>query len=160
MEKASFTTVLLIDLGLLLLSIFFYIMASDYPPMARTFPSLVLMMVGIVAILDMINIIRMKKGKKSSGVKGDETEGVHPGREIKVLYTVVLMFVFYLFMVLFGLIVGTLLFLLLSGWTLGYRKWKYLILSSVIITVFVYVIFQVIMNSLLPEGLIFKVIGG
>jgi hypothetical protein len=70
------------------------------------------------------------------------------------------MLVFYLFLNLFGLILAVLFFLLFSGWTLGYKKPKRLMLSSVIITAFVYVIFRVIMDSILPEVLIFTVIGG
>ena len=47
-----------------------------------------------------------------------------------------------------------------SGWTLGYRKLKTLLFSSVVITAFVYVIFEVVMQSFLPEGFIFTIIGG
>lgn len=72
---------------------------------------------------------------------------------------VALIFIFFLFMLFFGLAAGTFLFLLFSGWTLGYRKSKILIFSAVIITAFVYVIFRVIMKSFLPEGLIFTITG-
>jgi len=71
-----------------------------------------------------------------------------------------LIFIFFLFMLFFGLALGTLFFLLFSGWTLGYRKLKTLIFSSVAIAAFVYIIFEVIMHSFLPEGLIFTIMGG
>ena len=63
-------------------------------------------------------------------------------------------------MLFFGLTLGTFSFLMFSGWTLGYRKLKTLLFSSVVITAFVYTIFEVVMQSFLPEGFIFTIIGG
>ena len=150
----------LTDLGLLLLSIFLFVLAADYPDMARTFPRLVLVMIMVVTLLDMISFMRDEKAKTSSGEKNEDFEAVSPGRQLKVFYMVALIFIFFLLMLLFGLALGTFLFLMLSGWTLGYRRLKVLILSSVVITAFVYIIFRVIMKSFLPEGLIFTLAGG
>ena len=150
----------LTDLGLLLLSIFLFILAADYPDMARTFPRLVLVMIMIVTLLDMINLLREEKAKTTPGGKNEDFEAVYQRQQLKVFYMVALIFIFFLFMLLFGLSLGTFLFLMLSGWTLGYRRLKILIFSAVIITAFVYVIFQVIMKSFLPEGLIFTITGG
>jgi len=144
----------------MLLSIFLFILASDYPEMARTFPRLVLVMIMVVTLLDMINLMRAEKEKTTSGEENDGIEAVRPGQQLKVLYMVALIFIFFLFMLLFGLAVGIFLFLLFSGWTLGYRRLKMLVFSAVIITAFVYLIFQVIMKSFLPEGIIFTLIGG
>ena len=150
----------LTDLGLLLLSIFLFVLAADYPDMARTFPRLVLVMIMVVTLLDMISFMRDEKAKTSSGEKNEDFEAVSPGRQLKVFYMVALIFIFFLLMLLFGLALGTFLFLMLSGWTLGYRRLKVLIFSSIIITAFVYIIFRVIMKSFLPEGLIFTLTGG
>jgi len=150
----------LTDLGLLLLSIFLFVLAADYPDMARTFPRLVLVMIMVVTLLDMISFMRDAKAKTSSGEKNKDFDAVSPRQQLKVFYMVALIFIFFLFMLLFGLALGTFLFLMLSGWTLGYRRLKVLILSSVIITAFVYIIFRVIMKSFLPEGLIFTLMGG
>ncbi len=154
------STLFLADLGLLLLSIFLFFLASDYPPMARKFPRLVLVMIMVVTLLDMINFLRSAQEKTSSAEKDDNLEGVRPRQQLKVLYMSALIFIFFLFMFFFGLALGTLFFLLFSGWTLGYRKLKTLIFSSVAITAFVYIIFEVIMQSFLPEGLIFTIMGG
>ena len=154
------STVFLTDLGLLLLSIFLFILTADYPDMARTFPRLVLAMVMVVTLLDMISFIRNERAKTLSGERNENFEAVRPGRQLKVFYMVALIFIFFLFMLFFGLSLGTFLYLMLSGWTLGYRRFKTLIFSAVIITAFVYVIFRVIMNSFLPEGLIFRITGG
>ena len=135
-------------------------MAADYPDMARTFPRLVLVMIMVVTLLDMINLVRAEKEKTTSGEENDGIQAVRPGRQVKVLYMVALIFIFFLFMLFFGLAIGIFLFLLFSGWTLGYRRLKTLVFSAVIITGFVYLIFQVIMKSFLPEGVIFTLIGG
>ena len=148
------------DLGLLLLSIFLFFLASDYPDMARAFPRLVLVMIMVVTLLDMINFMRTEKEKAFSEGKNDDIETVRPRQQLKVFYMVALIFIFFLFMLFFGLAAGTFLFLLFSGWTLGYRRLKILIFSAVIITAFVYIIFRVIMKSFLPEGLIFTLTGG
>lgn len=154
------TTLFLADLGLLLLSIFLFMLAGDYPDMARTFPRLVLAMIMVVIILDMINVMRVEKESTPSEETSRNRGGVRPRQKLKVLYMIVLIYAFYLLMYFFGLSLGTFIFLLFSGWTLGYRKLKTLIFSSVIITAFVYLIFIVIMRSFLPEGLIFSILGG
>ena len=150
----------LTDVGLLLLSIFLFFLAADYPDMARMFPRLALVMIMVVTLLDMICFMRDQEAKTPSKEREEGFEAVRPGQQLKVLYMVALIFIFFFFMLLFGLALGTFLFLMLSGWTLGYRKFKTLIFSAVIITAFVYVIFRVIMNSFLPEGLIFSITGG
>ena len=155
-KKRFLSTGFLINLGLLIVGIFLLYLASDYPDMARTFPRLVLVMILVITVLDGFFLVR---GKKEETTPEKASEGV-PGRQMKALYMVVLMFVFYLFLVIFSLAPATLLFLLLSGWTLGYRNPKRLIMSSVIITAFVYIIFRVIMNSLLPEAAILNIFGG
>jgi len=161
LQRYGFLSALfLADLGSLLLSIFLFFLASDYPKMARTFPRLVLVMIIIVTLLDMINFLRGSQEKTSSAGKNDDRKEVRAGHPLKVLYMSALIFVFFLFMLFFGLTLGTFCFLLFSGWTLGYRKLKTLIFSSVVITAFVYFIFEVVMQSFLPEGLIFTITGG
>ena len=155
-KKRFLSTGFLINLGLLIVGIFLLYLASDYPDMARTFPRLVLVMILVITAVDGFLLLR---GKKEETTSEKPSEGVSR-RRMKVFYMVVLMFVYYLFLVIFSLGPGTLLFLLLSGWTLGYRKAKRLIISSVIITAFVYVIFRVVMDSILPEAAILKVFGG
>lgn len=154
------STVFLIDLAVLIVAVWFYVMASDYPDMARNFPSIVLIMIGIFAILDMFQVLRAERAKQSTVEGGEQRQGVHDGRATKVLYMAALIFVYYFLLALVGLILGTMIFLLLSGWTLGYRKAKRLILSSAIITAFVYLIFRVVMDSILPEVLLLEFIGG
>ena len=154
------STIFLADLGLLLLSVFLFFMASDYPYMARRFPRLVLVMIIVVTFLDMIKMLRGAQGKTFSKQNNEDLEGAHIRQKLKLLYMSALIFIFFLFMLFFGLTLGTFSFLMFSGWTLGYRKLKTLLFSSVIITAFVYVMFEVVMQSFLPEGLIFTIMGG
>jgi len=154
------STIFLADLGLLLLGVFFFFMASDYPLMARRFPRLVLVMIMVVTLLDMIKILRGASQKTCAAEDNNDSKGIGTRQQLKVFYMSILIFIFFLFMLFFGLALGTLFFILFSGWTLGFRNLKTLIFSSVIITAFVYVIFEVIMQSFLPEGLIFTVMGG
>ena len=155
LHKKNFMTIsFLTDLGLLFLSVFLFILTSDYPKMARTFPRLVLLMIIVFVILDMLNSVRQAQEKE------EDHGNIRARQRLKVFYMVALMFIFFLCLFLLGLALGTFLFILFSGWTLGYRKLKPLVFSAVTITAFVYIIFRVIMNSFLPEGVIYAVIGG
>jgi len=138
----------------------FYILTLDYPQMASTFPRLVLIMILVVILLDIIVSLRLRLKERAPGDATESDKRGYPKQRLKVFYMAILMFAFFFLMVLFGIILGTLLFTFLSGWILGYRKLKILAFSSVIITVSVYLIFIIIMKSFLPEGLIFRVIGG
>jgi hypothetical protein len=155
-KKGILSTSFLINVGLLVVTIILLSVVMNYPDMARAFPRLVLVMVLVITILDCIFLLR---GKKEETASERANQGIRR-RRWKVFYMVILMFVFYFFLVAFSLVPATLLFLLLSGWTLGYRKPIRLIVSSLIITTFVWVIFDVIMNSLLPEAAILKIFGG
>lgn len=149
-----------IDIGLFLLSLFLFILTFDYPQMAGTFPQLVLIMIMVVVTLDVGVGLRIRAREDAAENPREAESGGGSKAKLRVLLTAVLMFVFFYFMVLFGVVFGTFLFILLAGWTLGYRKLKVLLISSAIVSASVHVIFTVIMKSFLPEGIIFRVIGG
>jgi hypothetical protein len=73
---------------------------------------------------------------------------------IYVPVAIVLMFAFLLLVHLVGFIAGTFIFIPLAARILGYKHIKKLLISSVGITCFMYLIFIVIMKSTLPPGLI------
>ena len=148
-----------INIFLLLLSVFLIILASGYPDMARHFPQLVLVMIIVVTVLDLINQIRKKP--RSQEIDEEEEKDLKKSRQrLRVAYMVFLMFVFFAFLILFGLPIGVFGFILFSAWTLGYKRIKVLILSSLAFTGFVYLVFEVIMQSLLPHGVIIDLLGG
>lgn len=170
----QFSTELFIDLGLLILSIFLFVLASKYPTMARSFPQLVLILVAILTSADILEKVWIG-GKKESEQKAiqvptsqaystvEEKSGQWgremKGQEVRVFYTVVLMLVFSLFMLLFGFTLGTFIFLIFSAWSLGYKKIKGLTISSLLSTGLMYLIFILVMKSFLPRGLIFDLFG-
>ena len=149
-----------INLALVMLSIFLIVLASDYPEMARTFPQLVLILVIVLASLDIFSKVWVGSAEKSVQEKDtEEIEESRQGRK-KVLSTVALMFVFLFSMLIFGFTLGTFIFLICSVWSLGYKNKKALVISSLIITGFMYVIFILIMKSFLPSGLLFDILRG
>ena len=89
-QKNFFSASFLTDLILLLLSIFLFILAADYPDMARTFPRLALLMIMVLVILDMFNSVRQEMGKSK------DPQGVRSKQQFKVIYMVALMFIFFL----------------------------------------------------------------
>ncbi|MCJ7596839.1 MAG: tripartite tricarboxylate transporter TctB family protein, partial [Desulfobacterales bacterium] len=123
------------------------------------FPQLVLVMIIVVTILDLINQIWIKPRSQDID-KDQEKDSKKSPQRLKVAYMVFLMFVFFAFLILFGLPIGVFGFILFSAWTLGYKHMKVLILSSLAFTGFVYLIFVVIMQSLLPNGIIIELLGG
>ncbi len=142
---------LLTDIFIFISSIFLLVISSYYPAMARTFPQFVLILVAILSIGDMIyksfivNKTEVSQKKEDEGEKG-------------VFYTVILMFAYLPFILVFGFIIGTLLFLFLSTWSLGYKRIKGIIISSISSTGLMYIIFILIMKSFLPEGLLINLL--
>lgn len=149
-----------ISIGVIALCFFLFMLTLDYPGMSGTFPRLVLLMIGAVTIADLIKML----AEKESVTTVPEAPGEDPAGSLKkqgkVLYLAVLMFVFFAFMHLLGVILGTFVFVLFSGWTLGYKKIGKLIMASAIIAVSVYLIFVVIMDCFLPQGYLFGLMGG
>ena len=58
-------------------------------------------------------------------------------------------------MSLFGFIIATLLFIVATMLTMGERRWKWIGLTTIGITGFIYTVFTVIMGVVLPQGKLF-----
>ncbi len=159
--RRKLPTTFWIDIGLIALCIFLFVLTLDYPGMSGTFPRLVLLMIGLVTMID---LIRIMAGKESAGTEPEfsgQDLKIRLRKQGKVLYLAVLMIVFFAFLHLFGVIIGTFLFIFLSGWTLGYKKIPSLLLASVTIAASIYLMFVVIMDCFLPQGYLFSLmIGG
>lgn len=153
-----FSVDILADLGALMLALFLFVLAADYPPMARRFPQLVLILIICLSAMDIMHKAWVAYARPEVREVKQEERG-HSGYA-RGFYMVCLMFGFLVSMLVFGFTLGTFLFLLFSGWSLGYRHIKSLILSSVIITGFMYTVFILIMNALLPHGLLFAFLRG
>lgn len=158
--RPNLPTTFWIDIGLLVLSLALFILTLDYPGMSGTFPRLVLVMIGVVTAFDILTTLRKKAPRGTAERPPQQDAGLTLKKQGKVLYLAVLMFVFFFFVQLLGVILGTFAFLMLSGWTLGYRKAARLLLASAIIAGSVYLIFVVIMETFLPRGYLIELIGG
>jgi hypothetical protein len=128
--------------------------------MASTFPRLVLIMIMAVTVLDLIATVRSKNKGEAIQAASGQIHSTSQKTQWKVFYLAALTFVFYGLMQFLGVILGTFVFIVLSGRTLGYTKKLHLFIASVIITASVYLIFEIIMKSYLPEGYLFSLIGG
>ena len=148
-----------INLAFLVLSVCLYVSASDYPKMARTFPQLVLVLMVVLTSLD-IGARILTEDREPSKESTYRESNATGEQKIKFFLTIASMFVFLFFMLIFGFTVGTIVFLLLFAWCLGYRKMRPLMVSSFLITGFLYIIFILIMKSFLPDGLLFDLLRG
>jgi len=151
-----------IDIGIIVLCIYLYVMTLPYPGMSGTLPRLVLAIVGIVTVVDLIQILRRKEpGENNLGQPScsppDPEARLHYD---KVFYLAVLMPVYYVILRLVGIILGTFVFVCISGWILGYRRKVRLLIASAIVTAAVYVIFVVIMETFLPQNILMDLIRG
>lgn len=158
--RRKLPTTFWINIGILFLSLVLFLLTLGYPGMSGTFPRLVLIMIGGVTIIDLIKIVRKKDPEGTVAELQDQDRAVRLRKQGKVLYLAVLMFVFFFFMYILGVILGTFVFVFLSGWTLGYKKILSLLIASVIIAASVYLIFVVIMECFLPQGYLIELIGG
>lgn len=159
-----YSTDLVIEVGVIIFSVFLLVLVSDFPTEARQFPQLVLVVIPVLTTLDILKKI-LTKGSEQLDIDGQkggkDSLGGEEGSPLsfRVVLMVGLMFGFLFSILLFGFTVGCFIFLTLSAWGLGYRKKMILILSSVIITAFMYAVFILIMHSLLPRGLLFGIWG-
>lgn len=149
-----------INIGVIAISLPLFLLTLDYPGMSGTFPRLVLIMIMGLALADLISVIVSKEATPTASAPPEKNQAISLESQGKVLYLAGLMFVFFAFMHLLGVILGTFVFILLSGWTLGYKRFFNLCISSVIVAVSVYLIFVVIMDCFLPKGYLIGLIGG
>lgn len=152
-------TTVWIDVALIAVAGFLFVLTLDYPRMAALFPQLVLVMIVAVTAADALATVRSGRDEAGDAEASDEDRGAARQTHRKVALVAGLMVLFYVFMMFFGVVLGTLLFVILAGKALGYRHKVSLVLASLVITASVYLIFQVIMKTYLPEGYLFTALG-
>jgi hypothetical protein len=161
-SRRKLPTTFWINLGIIALGFYLYALTSDYPGMSGSLPRLVLIMIGIVTVADLIQMMRKRQPQGTTPAPASCSP---PDPDIrlhydKVFYLVVLMPVYYIFLRLLGIILGTFVFVCISTWILGYRKKVSLLVASAIVTAAVYLIFVIIMDTFLPQTLLIDLIGG
>lgn len=143
---------LVVDCGILVVAGLLLVISADYPPTARDFPQMVLV---LVLVLGGANLVRqLLHRRKGDAASPEDAEAPATRGYGRVLTMAALMVACLALLLLLGFSVGTLVFLVGAGWVLGYRKPVPLLLSSVIITGLMYAMFVWLMNSLLPSGLL------
>jgi hypothetical protein len=127
--------------GLLLLFVYFLITGLTYPPRPRELPLLVS---GICAVLCLAQfILSIRRSYKSWDINW-----------AKVGYCFGTMGLFMVLAWLFGMAMGSALFVAVLGWLLGSRNRKLLAAVSVGTLVMVYVLFVRVLAVTLPKGII------
>jgi hypothetical protein len=149
-----------INSSLSLLGIFLLVVVSEYPKEARMFPQLVLIIVITLSVLDMVNKIRTGRKNPPAMTQNSQTVDAHPKQTTRFFLTIGLMIAFLYTILLFGFVLGNLIFIYFSAWALGYKNIKYLTLFSLIITGFIYAVFILIMDSYFSPGIIFELLRG
>jgi hypothetical protein len=162
-SRRKLPTTLWIDIGIIVLGVYLFVLTLDYPGMSGTFSRLVLIMIGVVTAVDLIQILRKKKQPRETTPSAAACSPPDPNARPhydKVFYLAVLMPVYYIFLRLLGVILGSFIFVCISGWILGYRKKINLLVASAIVTAAVYLIFVVIMDTFLPQTVLMDLIRG
>ena len=161
-SRRKLPTTFWIDIGIIVLGVYLFVLTLDYPGMSGMLPRLVLIMIGVVTVVDLIQMLRKREPQETTPAPAscsppDPDARLHYD---KVFYLVVLMPVYYIFLRLVGVVIGTFLFVCISAWILGYRKSVSLLVASAIVTVSVYLIIVVIMKTFLPQAILIDLIGG
>jgi len=130
-----------------------YLTASGYRREARLFPQVI---AGITAVLCLLLIIKnciyqLNTRKIGLEVKKEKD----PGSIKRFLYVVGGVLLYPALIIGIGVVPATLIYLSTSMWLLGYKNKKVILLISVVLTAFMYVLFGTILSVKLPFGLLF-----
>lgn len=161
-SRRKLPTTFWIDIGIIVLGVYLFVLTLDYPGMSGTFSRLVLIMIGVVTLIDLIQMLRKSQSQEATS-QPPSCSPPAPDTHLhydKVFYLAVLMPVYYIFLRLVGIVLGTFVFVCMSGWILGYRRKVRLLVAAAIVAAVVYVIFVVIMETFLPQTILMTLIGG
>jgi len=104
-----------------------------------------------LGVLSLITLIRAEDDDREGGA----VEAIWRGKNIpKVVLVTVSLFLYAVFMEKLGFVpVTVLLFLFLLGWV-EKRRWLFTISATLIVTMAAYLIFEILLQSQLPEGIL------
>jgi putative tricarboxylic transport membrane protein len=142
-----------VGLLLIVLSIATWITAGNFPSVGDTdvgagfFPRL------IASILLVLSLILIASGYRRRG-GGDEETGQTSWK--RTLLGFVCTFAFLALICLCGFFLSTPVFLLGFMWLLGYRKPVPTVAVAVLVTLFIYLVFEKVLQVPLPAGLFFE----
>lgn len=149
MKKVDF----FVGLALILLSVATWITASQFPAVGDTdvgagfFPKL------IAAVLILLSVVMMASSFRRQVDNGAE-EGPTSWR--KIILGFVLTFAFLALVSFAGFYISAPIFLFVFMWLFGYRKPVSVVAVAVLVTLFIYLVFEKVLQVPLPAGVFFE----
>lgn len=146
-----------------------YLVSHDYDFIegtilgARTFPLLVGGILAMFAFLNILSVIRRLRFTQITTVaEPPEESEIEVGnnfnillRKNRVLAAVFLLVIYYLMLVFAGFLIATILLIPAMLYLLEYRKFKSVMVITVLGTTLLFTAFQVLLGVPLPDGLLF-----
>lgn len=131
--------------------------SSSSDPGAALWPQVILVILLLACIINLVNIYRRNSAVADPSGYVSEVSSLKNGSgvstETKQYLLGIVLIAAYLFVLTdIGFLVSTAIFLALFVWTLGYRSIPKVTVFSVVVTVFVFVLFRNFMNIALPYG--------
>ena len=133
----------MIGIVVILCSVMLYTHIYVYPPEARLFPQLILVLTGLLGVL---LVFRRRRSE-------DEQAPVIASYR-NFFITVIVFAVFAWAVGIFGYFTASLCFLILFPIILGYRKYMVTILTAVIYLVLIYLVFVILFERILPPEIL------
>lgn len=157
---------IVIGILLIILSVVIYTQAGVFPPTneaqlnAGSFPSAIAILLALLSLILIISnsrkLIRRKAELKEMDTK-TYLKGLYPEYKY-VLFTLASLFVYILLMQVIGFIITTILFIIITGYVLGPKTKKDIVIISVIslvVTLSTYTFFENVLHVRFPSGLFF-----
>ncbi|MHC1787359.1 MAG: tripartite tricarboxylate transporter TctB family protein [Christensenellales bacterium] len=124
---------------------------NPYAMQPNMWPQVILALVIICVVINIINIIRKNKGKPEFSLSA-LLAGIPAFLKGKLFLGIAIVVAASFILEPLGFMVTSFLFLIAYGLLLGDRKYLRLVLVSLVITVFLYVVFGVLLQVNLPRG--------
>ncbi len=132
-----------LSLIFLIFSVIVYITAIGYDPMPSKFPKLLAIICAILALFLMAGALVKTK-------REDDTVAEHNGSYSMMLLVCVSMVGYAAMLKFAGYIPSSIVMMIAVGWFLGFRKFRFLLVISIITVLIVYGVFGLLLGVPLP----------
>lgn len=124
---------------------------NPYALQPNIWPQVILGLLIFTVALNIFNIIRKGKGKDDFSLT-EFAKGVPGFFKTKMFFGMLIVVIASFTLEPLGFMVTSFLFLVSFGYLLGYKKYGILLLVSLLITLFLYIVFGVLLQVNLPRG--------
>ena len=124
---------------------------NPYAMQPNVWPQVILVLVMVCVLLNIIKIIRQNKGKPEFSFSVF-VSAIPAFFKTKMFFGIAIVVAASFILEPLGFMVTSLLFLIVYGLLLGEKKYLRLFIASAVITVFLYVVFGVLLQVNLPRG--------